>query len=91
MVSIGTIGQKIKEVMGSLDRDTVARACGRFHPRIEALVEIVGDCIEYKYFLRCNSFKNFYFNRIRHFFTESVFFWKNTVNSHNAPYELGKN
>jgi hypothetical protein len=32
--------------MGSLDRDTVARACGWFQPRIKALVEIVGNVIE---------------------------------------------
>jgi hypothetical protein len=38
--------QKIKEVMGSLDRDTVAKACKRFRSRIEAVVAADGDFIE---------------------------------------------
>ncbi len=33
--------KKIKEVMGSLNRDTVARACRRFHSRIEVVVAAV--------------------------------------------------
>ncbi len=37
--------QKNKEVMGSLDRDTMARACRWLQPWIEALVEIEGDFI----------------------------------------------
>jgi hypothetical protein len=37
---------KIKEVMGNLDRDTVAKACRRFRSRIEAVVEANGDFIE---------------------------------------------
>jgi hypothetical protein len=39
---------KIKEVMGSLDRETVARACRQFWSRIEAMVEADGDFIEYR-------------------------------------------
>jgi hypothetical protein len=38
--------QKIKEVMGSLEMDTVANACRRFRSRIEAVVEADGDFIE---------------------------------------------
>jgi hypothetical protein len=38
--------QKIKEVMGSLERDTVANARRRFWSRIEAMVEADGDFIE---------------------------------------------
>jgi hypothetical protein len=38
--------QKIKEVMGSLYRDTVAKACKRFRSRIEAVVAADGDFIE---------------------------------------------
>ena len=30
---------KVLEAMGNLPRDTVAKACGRFHKRIEAMVE----------------------------------------------------
>jgi hypothetical protein len=37
---------KIKEVMGNLDRATVARACKRFRSRIEAVVKADGDFIE---------------------------------------------
>ena len=37
--------QKIKEVMGSLYRDTVAKACKRFRPKIEAVVAADGDLI----------------------------------------------
>jgi hypothetical protein len=33
----------IKEVMGNLDTDTVAKACSRFHSRIEAVSEANGD------------------------------------------------
>jgi hypothetical protein len=32
--------------MGSLDRDTVAKACRRFQSRIEGVVEADGDFIE---------------------------------------------
>jgi hypothetical protein len=37
----------MKVAMGSLDRDTVAKACRRFCPRIEAVVADVGVFIEY--------------------------------------------
>jgi hypothetical protein len=36
----------IKEVMGNLDTDTVAKACRCFHSRMEALVEANGDFIK---------------------------------------------
>jgi hypothetical protein len=38
--------KKIKEVMGSLDRDTVTKACRRFRSRIETVVAADGDFIE---------------------------------------------
>jgi hypothetical protein len=38
--------QKIKKVMGSLDRDTVARTCKQLRTRIEAVVQANGDFIE---------------------------------------------
>jgi hypothetical protein len=34
---------RIKEVMGNLDKDTVAKACHCFRTRIEAVVETKGD------------------------------------------------
>jgi hypothetical protein len=40
------MNQKIKEVTGSLDRDTVVRACKRFQWRIEAMVEADDDFIK---------------------------------------------
>jgi hypothetical protein len=36
----------IKEVMDNLDTDTVAKACRRFHSRIEAVVEANGDFLK---------------------------------------------
>ena len=36
---------KITEVMGNLDRDTVAKACCRFPTRIKAVVEGNGDLL----------------------------------------------
>ncbi len=38
--------KKIKEVMGYLDKHTVAKACRRFRSRIQALVAADGDFIE---------------------------------------------
>ena len=32
--------QKIKEVVGSLNRDTVAKACNSFKPKIETVVTL---------------------------------------------------
>jgi hypothetical protein len=34
---------KIKELMGNLDKDTVAKASHGFHTKIETIVEINGD------------------------------------------------
>jgi hypothetical protein len=39
--------QKIKEVMGSLARDTLVKACTSFRSRIEALFTADGSFIEY--------------------------------------------
>jgi hypothetical protein len=36
----------IKEMMGNLDTDTVAKACRRFHSRMEAVVEANGDFLK---------------------------------------------
>jgi hypothetical protein len=38
--------KRMKETMGSLDRDIMARACRRFCSRIEAIVADDGDFIE---------------------------------------------
>jgi hypothetical protein len=38
--------KKIKEVMGYLDKHTVAKACRRFRSRIQAVVAADGDFIE---------------------------------------------
>jgi hypothetical protein len=38
--------KKIKEVMGSLNKHTVVKACRRYHSRIEAVVAAYGDFIE---------------------------------------------
>jgi hypothetical protein len=39
-------GGKMKEVMGNLDRDPVAKACRRFRSRIEVSVAANGDFFE---------------------------------------------
>jgi hypothetical protein len=36
----------MKEVLGNLDRDTMAKACQRFQSRIEAVVAANGDFFE---------------------------------------------
>jgi hypothetical protein len=36
----------MKEVLGNLDRDTMAKACPRFRSRIEAVVAANGDFFE---------------------------------------------
>jgi hypothetical protein len=36
----------MKEVLGNLDRDTMAKACRRFPNRIEAVVAANGDFFE---------------------------------------------
>ncbi len=56
--------QKIKEVMGSLARDTVAKACMSFRSRIEALFTADGNCIEYVDCQYVSLLKFFYFNKI---------------------------
>jgi hypothetical protein len=47
----GSLAHKIKEVMGSLQWDTVARACKWFRPRTEAkaMVAADGDFIELRH------------------------------------------
>jgi hypothetical protein len=44
--TIASLVATIKQVMGNLDRDTVAKACRRFRSRIEAVVAANGDFIE---------------------------------------------
>lgn len=44
--TLDSVKNKIKEVMGNLERDLVAKACSRFRSRIEAVVEAEGDFIE---------------------------------------------
>ncbi len=38
--------KKIQEVMGSLDKDTVAKACSRFRSRMETVVAADGDFMD---------------------------------------------
>jgi hypothetical protein len=40
---MASLQAKIKEVMGSLDRDTVGKACRRLRSRIKKVVEAGGD------------------------------------------------
>ena len=57
----------MKEMMGSLDRDTVARACRMFRFRIEAVVAADSDFIKY-ILSRCILLPTFFnFNRIGSF------------------------
>jgi hypothetical protein len=44
--TLDSLVQKMKEVMGSLERNTVARACKRFRPRMEEMVAAGGDFSE---------------------------------------------
>lgn len=44
--TLDSLKAKINQVMGDLDRDILAKACSRFRPRIEAVVEAGGDFIE---------------------------------------------
>ena len=44
--TLASLQAKITEVMGSLPRDTVAKACRRFRHRIEQVIEANGDFIE---------------------------------------------
>jgi hypothetical protein len=45
----GDLTKRMKEVMGSLDRDTMVKACRRFCSRIEAVVANDSVFIEYEY------------------------------------------
>jgi hypothetical protein len=56
--------QKIKEVMGFLARDTVAKACMSFRSMIEAFFTADGSCIEYNDCQYVSLLKFFYFNKI---------------------------
>jgi hypothetical protein len=39
---------KIKELMGNLDKDTMAKACRGFHTKIEAVLKVKGDLFKKK-------------------------------------------
>ncbi len=57
--------QKMKEVMGSLARDILAKACTSFRSRIEAILTADGSFIDYvdcQYVVSLLIF--FYFNKI---------------------------
>jgi hypothetical protein len=56
--------QKMKEVMGSFARDTLAKACMSFRPRIEALFTADGSFIEYVDCQYESLLIVFYFNKI---------------------------
>jgi hypothetical protein len=56
--------RKMKEVMGSLSRDTVAKACMSFRSRIEALFTDDGSFIEYIDCQYVSLLIVFYFNKI---------------------------
>ena len=55
---------KMKEVMGSLARDTLAKACKSLRPRIEALFTSDGSFIEYVDCQYVSLLIVFYFNKI---------------------------
>jgi hypothetical protein len=55
---------KMKEVMGSLARDTLAMACTSFRSRIEALFKADGSFIEYIDCQYVSLLTVFYFNKI---------------------------
>jgi len=59
--------KKIKELMGSLDRDTVARACRRLQFRIEVVITSDGDFIEIIHSCYIPLLSFFYFNKIGSF------------------------
>jgi hypothetical protein len=56
--------QKMKEVMGSVARDTLAKACTSFRSRIEALFTADGIFIEYVDCQHVSLPNVFYFNKI---------------------------
>jgi hypothetical protein len=59
--------KKIKEVMGSFDRDIVARTCRRFCSWIKAIVSAYGNFITYEYSQYIYLLYFFYFNKIGSF------------------------
>ncbi len=59
--------QKMKEVMGSLARDTLAKACTSVRSRIEALFTADGRFIEYVDCQYVSLLIVFYFNKIGYF------------------------
>ncbi len=56
--------QKMKEVMGSLGRDTLAKACTSFRSRIEIVFTANGSFIEYVGCQYVSPLIFFYFNKI---------------------------
>jgi hypothetical protein len=56
--------QKMKEVMGSLGRDTLAKACTSFRSKIEAVFKAAGSFIEYVDCQYVSLLIFFYFNQI---------------------------
>jgi hypothetical protein len=54
----------MKEVIGSLGRDTLAKACTSFRPRIEAVFTADGSFIEYVDCQYVSPLIIFYFNKI---------------------------
>jgi hypothetical protein len=56
--------QKMKEVMGSLARDTLAKACTSFRSRIEALFTADGGFVEYVDCQYVSLLIVLYFNKI---------------------------
>jgi hypothetical protein len=45
--TVPSLVMKIKELMGNLDKDTVAKAYRGFRTKIEAVVEVNGDFLKY--------------------------------------------
>jgi len=54
----------MKEVMGYLGRDTLAKACTSFRSRIDAVFAADGSFIEYVGFQYLYLLISFYFNKI---------------------------
>ncbi len=46
--TVTSLVMKIKELMGNLDKDTVAKACRGFRTRFEAVVEVNGHFLKIK-------------------------------------------
>ena len=47
---MAALTKKIKEVVGSLDRDTVARSSRRLRFRMEVVITADGDFIEFSFY-----------------------------------------